>query len=94
MEKQITIKRLTGAIGADLRGVNLNQPLDDRTFATIHQAFLDHCMLVFRGQFLEPAAQTTFTHRWGEVLHIPYLKQLEIPDHVEVMASLTWARPN
>jgi taurine dioxygenase len=42
METQITIRRLTGAIGAELKGLNLNQPLDDGTFATIHQAFLDH----------------------------------------------------
>lgn len=87
MGTQITIKRLTGAIGAELRGVNLNQSLDETTFATIHQAFLDHCMLLFRGQFLEPAAQASFTRRWGEVLHIPYLKQLEVPDHEEVMAQ-------
>lgn len=85
---QITIKRLTGAIGAEVRGVNLNQPLDESTFATIHQAFLDRCMLVFRGQFLESAAQTVFTRRWGEVLPAPYLKQLEMPDQPEVLEAV------
>ena len=49
MGTQLAIRRLTGAIGAEVRGVNLNQSLDERTFATIHQSFLDHCMLVFRG---------------------------------------------
>jgi len=88
MGTQITVKRLTGAIGAEVRGVNLNQPLDESTFATIHQAFLDHCMLVFRGQFLEPEAQTVFTHRWGEVFRAPYLKQLEMPDHTEVLEAV------
>jgi alpha-ketoglutarate-dependent taurine dioxygenase len=44
-------------------------------------------MLVFRGQFLDPVAQTDFTRRWGEVLHLPYLKQLEMPDHREVIAQ-------
>jgi taurine dioxygenase len=47
MQTQITVKRLTGAIGAEVKGVDLKRPLDDGTFATIHQAFLDHCMLVF-----------------------------------------------
>jgi len=88
MGTQIIIKRLTGAIGAEVRGVNLNQPLDESTFATIHQAFLDHCMLVFRGQFLEPETQAIFAHRWGKVFHAPYLKQLEMPDHSEVMAQV------
>jgi taurine dioxygenase len=87
MEKQITIKRLTGAIGAEVKGVGLNHSLDNRTFATIHQAFLDHCMLVFRGQFLDPEAQKAFTCRWGEVRRSPYLEQLEMPDHPDVLVQ-------
>jgi len=74
MEPQITVKRLTGAIGAEVRGMDLNHSLDERTFAAIHQAFLDHCMLVFRGQFLDPAAQTVFAHRWGKVFSCPLSK--------------------
>jgi taurine dioxygenase len=88
MQTQITVKRLTGAIGAEVKGVDLKRPLDDGTFATIHQAFLDHCMLVFRGQFLDPAAQTIITRRCGEVLHAPYLKQLEMPNHPDVAESI------
>jgi alpha-ketoglutarate-dependent taurine dioxygenase len=87
METQLTVRRLTGAIGAEVKGIDLSHPLGDPTFATIHRAFLDHCMLVFRGQFLEPAEQAAFTRCWGEVLHIPYLKQLEMPAHEEVMAQ-------
>jgi len=86
MDRQITMKRLTGAIGAEVKGLTLNHGLDDSTFAIIHQAFLDHCM--FRGQFLEPAAQTAFTHRWGNVLRASYLRQLEIPENPEVLASV------
>jgi taurine dioxygenase len=62
MGTQITVKRLTGAIEAEVRGMDLNHSLDDSTFTAIHRAFLDHCMLVFRGQFLDPAAQTAFAH--------------------------------
>jgi taurine dioxygenase len=56
MGMQITVKRLTGSIGADVKGVDLNHSFDDVTFAAIRQAFLDHCTLVFRGQFLDPEA--------------------------------------
>jgi taurine dioxygenase len=88
MGTQITVRRVTGAIGAEVRGVNLNHSLDESTFTTIHQAFLDHCMLVFREQYLDPAAQTVFTHRWGKVFLAPYQKQSEIPDHPEVLAAV------
>jgi taurine dioxygenase len=81
MGMEITVKRLTGSIGAEVRGVSLDRPLDDVTFAMIHKALLDHCMLVFRGQFLDPATQMTFAHRWGKVLDAPYLKPIEMPDH-------------
>ena len=63
MEIPISIKRLTGSIGAEIKGVDLKHSLDDSTFATIRQAFLDHCMLVFRPQFLDPAAQMAFALR-------------------------------
>lgn len=33
---QITVRRLTGAIDADVLAVNLRQPLDDETFAMLH----------------------------------------------------------
>ena len=48
---QLKIRRLTGAIGAKVSGITLNSPLDEATFEEIHQAFLAHCMLVFREQF-------------------------------------------
>ena len=94
MGTQTTVKRLTGSIGAEVQGVKLNHPLDEETFAAIHQAFLDHCMLVFHGQFLDPAAQTAFANRWGKAFHAPYLKPLEIPDHPEVMAQDNLGKAN
>jgi taurine dioxygenase len=94
MGTQITVNRLSGAIGAEVRGVNLNHALDDKTFTSIHEAFLDHCILVFRRQFLDPTAQTAFAYRWGEVFHAPYLKQLEIPDHSNVMAQPNLGKAN
>jgi alpha-ketoglutarate-dependent taurine dioxygenase len=94
MATQLTVRRLTGSIGAEVRGVSLNCPLDGETFAAIHQAFLDHCMLVFRGQFLDPAAQTAFADRWGKAFHAPYLKPLEIADHPEVMAQNNLGKAN
>jgi taurine dioxygenase len=51
-------------------------------------------MLVFRGQFIDPAAQMTFANCWGKAFHAPYLKPLEIPDHPEVMAQPNMGKAN
>jgi taurine dioxygenase len=77
---------LTGSIGAAIEGVDLNRPIDDATFATLHRAFLDHCVLVFRGQRLAPAAQVGFAKRWGEpVQQNPLLKHIEgFPELIQV----------
>lgn len=74
VESSITVKRLTGAIGAEMHGVNLQEPIDEATFSAVHRALLDHSMLVFRGQFISPAAQVSFTQLWGDVMVTPYLK--------------------
>jgi taurine dioxygenase len=94
MGARVTVKRLTGSIGAEVNGVILNESLDDATFTAIHQAFLDHNMLVFRRQRLDPAAQTAFANRWGEAFHAPYLKSLEIQDHPEVLAQNNLGKAN
>ena len=59
---------LTGSIGAEVKGVNLNKAIDDDTFNKLHDAFLEHCVLVFRNQDLQPQAQIAFGKRWGELV--------------------------
>ena len=54
MGMQITVKRLTGSIGAEVGGVSLNHPLDDVTFAIIHQALLAIACWYSAGSFLTP----------------------------------------
>src|SRR5262245_60617804 len=86
MGTHLGIRRLTGAIGAEVSGINLNSSLDETTFAEVQQAFLDHCLLVFRGQFLTPTAQVAFTHRWGEAVVTPYAQSLQLPDYPAIIA--------
>lgn len=67
---------LTGSIGAAVEGVDLNKPLEARAFKVLHQAFLEHCVLVFRNQALGPAAQIEFGKHWGELIQQnPLLKE-------------------
>ena len=84
MKLQVT--RLTGSIGGAVEGIDLNNPVDDATFETLHRAFLEHCVLIFRGQALAPAAQVAFAKRWGvPIQQNPLLKHIEgFPELIQV----------
>jgi len=63
----VQVRKLTGAVGAEISGVDLGN-LSGQDFDVIKQAFLDHGMLVFREQFLEPQAHVDFARRFGDVM--------------------------
>lgn len=46
----VTVKKLTANIGAEIGGVDLSQPLDERTVAEIKQAFTENIVVFFRNQ--------------------------------------------
>ena len=48
-----TVMPTGAALGADIGGVDLRQPLDDAAFAAIERAWMDHQVLRFRGQQLD-----------------------------------------
>lgn len=61
----LDIRPLSDALGAEVIGLDLSGPLDDDTFAKVHQAHLEHHVLVFRDQTLPPQAQVDFSKRFG-----------------------------
>ena len=77
--QNIEVTPLTGAMGAELRGVDLSQNMDDDTFGSIHKALLDHGVVFFRDQVITPAQQLAFARRWGEIHYHPHMPC--IPDH-------------
>ena len=69
----IEIRRVTGAIGARVTGVDLRQPLDDGTVADIRKALLDYEVLIFRDQPVTPEQHIQFALSFGE-LHKPAIR--------------------
>jgi taurine dioxygenase len=55
---------MQAALGAEIRGIDLTR-LDDPTFSVIHQAFLGHLLLVFRGQSLAAEDLVHLVRRFG-----------------------------
>ena len=63
--------RPTGAaLGAEMPGIDLRE-IDDPTFAAIHQAWIDHQVLLFRGQSLTDDDLIAFSRRFGGLDHAP-----------------------
>jgi taurine dioxygenase len=52
-------------VGAEVRGVDLAQPLDDDTIEAIRRAVDTHGMIYFRDQDLSPERQIDFSGRFG-----------------------------
>ena len=63
----IQVRPLSGHIGAEIDGIDLSKPLEDRVFKEIHRAFLEHAVLAFRGQSLSHEHQIAFGRRFGDL---------------------------
>jgi taurine dioxygenase len=82
--QKIEIRPLSDAVGAEVLGLDLFQPLPQEEFERIHQAHLDHHVLVFREQHITPAQQVDFSHRFGP-LQIHVLRDFQLEGHPEVL---------
>ncbi|MBT5896081.1 MAG: TauD/TfdA family dioxygenase, partial [Rhodospirillaceae bacterium] len=84
----ITVTKLHPAIGAEISGVDLSQPLDDGTIGKIQAAWHDHTVLLFRDQTLSEDDQIRFAAHFGPVADrvAPVLgDQLDAPDWGKLM---------
>lgn len=63
----IEVLPVSGALGAEIQGVNLARPLSDDTFEELHRALLDYLVVFFRGQDMTPRQQIALGKRFGEL---------------------------
>jgi len=74
---RIAVEPLAGALGAEVRGVTLAGLDDAETWDEIHRAFLQHAVLVFRDQALEPADLMAVGGRFGAPCHYPFVTGMD-----------------
>ena len=60
-----TIEPLSPVLGAAITGLDLRQPLDERTKRGVYDAFVRFHVLCFRDQHLDPEQQVDFTAQFG-----------------------------
>ena len=73
----LDVRPVSGALGAEILGVDLAQDLDDHTIDAIHRAWLEHLVIFFRDQTLTPDQQLAFAQRMGEPVEYPFVKGIE-----------------
>ena len=77
------VRRIAGALGAEVLGVDLARPLEEQAVAALRRAWLEHLVLFFRGQELTPAQYMAFARRIGTPIEYPFVKG--IPDFPEII---------
>lgn len=69
--RHIEVHPIAGALGAEIRGVDITRPLESEVVAEIRQAFLDHLVIILRSQQLAPQELLAFAQRFGEPIEYP-----------------------
>jgi taurine dioxygenase len=77
ISRTITATPLTGALGAEVRGVDLSRPLSAESVAELRALWLQHLVLFFRDQPIESAEYQAFAERFGTPMEYPFLKGLD-----------------
>jgi taurine dioxygenase len=65
-EDRLDVRPLSGALGAEIFGVDLSSPLPSPHFEQIRAALCEYEVLVFRDQELSREAQIAFAQRFGK----------------------------
>src|SRR5205085_6405592 len=73
----LDIRPLSGALGAEILGIDLSADVSDETVAAIRAAWLEHLVVFFRDQQLEPAQLLGVARRFGEPIEYPFVKGLD-----------------
>ena len=63
----LTVERLADTFVARVSGVDLSQPLDEATWAALHEAYLAHKVLILSDQDLSAAQLHAFGQRFGRI---------------------------
>lgn len=81
--KRIEVQPVSGALGAEVSGVDPSQPLDEAVLAEIQSAWLEHLVLFFRDLDLSPAQFKAFAKVFGDIEIHPFIRS-RVEDEPEI----------
>lgn len=84
--KTISIKPLTAAMGAEISGVDLSQPMSEETLAEVKAVLHEHLAIFFRDQELTPEQHLALARQFGSLEVHPIVSgKNEHPEIVEIV---------
>jgi taurine dioxygenase len=90
----LEIRKIAGALGAEIQGVDLVAPPSTDILTEIRRGLLEHLVIFFRDQHLSVAQFLAFARALGKPIEYPLIKGLpDYPDVIEV-TKLEHEKPN
>jgi taurine dioxygenase len=82
---KLDVQPISGALGAEVHGVDLGQDLDDGAVAEIRRALLEHCVIFFRDQVFDASRHKALARRFGDIfVHPNYYGTQPDPEIIEI----------
>ena len=93
-DSKIEVRRIAGALGAVIEGVDLSKELDGAVHEQIRRALHEHLVIFFRGQDLSSEKYLAFARRFGEPAAYPMLEGEEGFPEITHVVKLEHERVN
>jgi len=90
----ITVQPISGALGAEIGGVDLARPLDAPVLAEIRRAFVENLVIFFRDQDLTPDRHKAFARNFGELHVNSFFPRVAGHDDVQLIVKEPTDRKN
>ena len=89
----------TGALGAEVSGIHLAEPLDEETFRELRDTWLTYQVVFFRDQELTPEQHVAFAGQFGKFQKPgfvptleghPNIRKQEMDEYSKIGSDVTW----
>ncbi|MBM09076.1 MAG: taurine dioxygenase [Magnetovibrio sp.] len=80
-----TVNPVSGALGAEISGIDLGAELDDYLVAELRRALLEYGVIFFRDQHLDTDAHKLLAKKFGEIFVHPFFVYGDDPEVVTIV---------
>jgi taurine dioxygenase len=85
VKTELKVRKIAGALGAEISGIDLSQDITDDLAKKIRQVFLDSGVIFIKNQALTSQQFLNFAKKMGNPVEYPFVKGLEgFPEIIEV----------